>query len=90
MFSLKIRFVLCLKLSFFVLVLSHESRNHEHYSFSELHDAVNGDSLTSQDLQRLFNKLHFLNCSNNKISPDYRRVSKASVIMIKSQERNFM
>jgi len=75
MFFLKIGVFLYLKLSLYEFVFSHESRNHEHYSFKELQDAVNGDSLKSDDLQRLFDKLHFLNCSANKSSPDYRRVS---------------
>ena len=74
MFSLKISILLCLELSFYSSVLSHESLNHDHYSFKELQDAVNGDSLTPEDLQRLFNKLHFLNCSDNKSGPDYRKV----------------
>ena len=74
MFFLKIVVFLYLKLSLYEFVFSHESRNHEHYSFKELQDAVNGDSLKSDDLQRLFDKLHFLNCSVNKSSPDYRRV----------------
>ncbi|CAH3179512.1 unnamed protein product [Porites evermanni] len=75
MFFLKIVVFLYLKLSLYEFVFSHESRNHEHYSFKELQDAVNGDSLKSDDLQRLFDKLHFLNCSANKPSPDYRRCS---------------
>ena len=74
MFFLKIVVFLYLKLSLYEFASSHESRNHEHYSFKELQDAVNGDSLKSDDLQRLFDKLHFLNCSANKSSPDYRRV----------------
>ena len=74
MFFLKIVVFLYLKLSLYEFAFSHESRNHEHYSFKELQDAVNGDSLKSDDLQRLFDKLHFLNCSANKSSPDYRRV----------------
>ena len=75
MFSVKVAFFLYMQLSLHVFVSSHESRNHEHYSFKELQDAVNGDSLKSDDLQRLFVKLHFLNCSENKTSPDYRKVT---------------
>ena len=75
MFSVKVAFFLYMQLSLHVFVSSHESRNHEHYSFKELQDAVNGDSLKSDDLQRLFGKLHFLNCSENKTSPDYRKVT---------------
>ena len=74
MFSVKVGFFLYMQLSLCVFVFSHESRNHEHYSFKELQDAVNGDSLKSDDLQRLFGKLHFLNCSENKPSRDYRKV----------------
>ena len=74
MFSVKVGFFLYMQLSLYVFVSSHESRNHEHYSFKELQDAVNGDSLKSDDLQRLFDKLHFLNCSVNKSSTDYRKV----------------
>ena len=74
MFSVKVGFFLYVQLSLCVFVFSHESRNHEHYSFKELQDAVNGDSLKSDDLQRLFYKLHFLNCSENKPSRDYRKV----------------
>ena len=74
MFSVKVAFFLYMQLSLYVFVSSHESRNHEHYSFKELQDAVNGDSLKSDDLQRLFDKLHFLNCTANKPSPDDRRV----------------
>ena len=74
MFSLKVGFFLYMQLSLYVFVSSHESRNHEHYSFKELQDAVNGDALKSDDLQRLFDKLHFLDCSESKPSPDYRRV----------------
>ena len=77
MFFLKIVVFLYLKLSLYEFGFSHESRDHQHYSFKELQDAVNcvnGDSLKSDDLQRLFDKLHFLNCSANKSSPDYRRV----------------
>ena len=74
MFFLKIGVFLYLKLSLYEFVFSHQSRNHVPYSFKELQDAVNGDSLKSDDLQRLFDKLHFLNCSANKTSPDYRRV----------------
>ncbi|CAH3145413.1 unnamed protein product [Porites lobata] len=73
MFFLKIGVFLYLKLSLYEFVFSHQSRNHVHYSFKELQDAVNGDSLKSDDLQRLFDKLHFLNCSANKPSRDYRR-----------------
>ncbi|XP_073236160.1 metal cation symporter ZIP14-like [Porites lutea] len=73
MFFLKIGVFLYLKLSLYEFVFSHQSRNHEHYSFKELQDAVNGDSLKSDDLQRLFDKLHFLNCTASKPSPDYRR-----------------
>ena len=75
MFSVKVGFFLYMQLSLYVFVSSHESRNHEHYSFKELQDAVNGDSLKSDDLQRLFDRLHFLNCSENKTSPDYRKVT---------------
>ena len=75
MFSVKVAFFLYMQLSLHVFVSSHESRNHEHYSFKELQDAVNGDSLKSDDLQRLFDKLHFLNCSENKTSRDYRKVT---------------
>ena len=74
MFSLKVGFFLCMQLSLYVFVSSHESRNHEHYSFKELQDAVNGDALKSDDLQRLFDKLHFLDCSANKSKQDYRKV----------------
>ena len=74
MFFLKLGVFLYLKLSLYEFVFSHESRDHQYYSFKELQDAVNGDSLKSDDLQRLFDKLHFLNCSANKSKQDYRRV----------------
>ncbi|XP_068715373.1 metal cation symporter ZIP14-like [Montipora foliosa] len=62
-----------LMLSLLAIVSSHDSRKHEHYSFKDLREAVNGDSLTSEDQQRLFNSLHFLNCSDDKPSLDYRK-----------------
>ena len=85
MFSVKVAVFLYMQLSLYLFVSSHESRNHEHYSFKELQDAVNGDSLKSDDLQRLFDKLHFLNCSANKPSPDNRRVR--SVVGTNGQEK---
>ncbi|XP_068715370.1 zinc transporter ZIP12-like [Montipora foliosa] len=60
-------------LSLLAIVSSHDSRKHEHYSFKDLREAVNGDSLTSEDQQRLFNSLHLLNCSDDKPSLDYRK-----------------
>ena len=61
-------------LSLLAIVSSHDSRKHEHYSFKDLREKVNGDSLTSEDQQRLFNSLHLLNCSDDKPSLDYRKV----------------
>ena len=82
MFSVKVAFFLYMQLSLHVFVSSHESRNHEHYSFKELQDAVNGDSLKSDDLQRLFVKLHFLNCSENQTSSDNRKVTYVLLVQM--------
>ena len=89
MFFLKIGVFLYLKLSLYEFVFSHESRNYVHYSFKELQDAVNGDSLKSDDLQRLFDKLHFLNCTANKPNPDYRRVRWVLLAQIAQKDENF-
>ncbi|XP_068715372.1 metal cation symporter ZIP14-like isoform X2 [Montipora foliosa] len=61
-------------LSLLAIVSSHDSRKHEHYSFQDLREEVNGDSLTSEDQQRLFNSLHFYtNCSEVNPIPDHRK-----------------
>ena len=46
-------------------------------TFKVLLDAVNGDSLSSDDVRRLFSKLHFLNCNDSKPSPDFQKVCGA-------------
>ena len=56
-------------------VFSHESRQHGDYSFKDLREAVNGDYLTPEEQQTLFNSLHLLNCTESKNGPDYRKVS---------------
>lgn len=54
-------------------VFSHESRQHGDYSFKDLREAVNGDYLTPEEQQTLFNSLHLLNCNETKIELDYRK-----------------
>lgn len=56
-------------------VFSHESRQHGDYSFKHLREAVNGDYLTPEEQQTLFNSLHLLNCNETKNELDYRKVS---------------
>ena len=68
--------ILLSMLSLFTLASSHDSRKHEHYSFKELREAVDGDSLSSEDQQRLFDSLKLLSCTENKTTPDYRQVRK--------------
>ena len=63
-------------LSLFSLVSSHDSRKHEHYSFKDLREAVDGDSLSYEDQERLFASLKLLNCTVSKPNPDYRKVRK--------------
>ena len=63
-------------LSLFMLVSSHDSRKHEHYSFKDLREAVDGDSLSNEDQERLFDGLKLLNCNESKHQPDYRKVRK--------------
>ena len=63
-------------LSLFTLVSPHDSRKREHYSFKDLREAVDGDSLSSEDQGRLFDRLKLLNCTEQKPTPDYRQVSK--------------
>lgn len=57
-------------------VFSHESRQHGDYSFKHLRDAVNGDYLTPEEQQTLFNSLHLLNCTEleRRNELDYRKV----------------
>ncbi|XP_074615360.1 metal cation symporter ZIP14-like isoform X2 [Acropora palmata] len=56
-------------------VFSHESRQHGDYSFKHLREAVNGDYLTPEEQQTLFNSLHLLNCTEleRRNKPDYRK-----------------
>lgn len=68
--------ILLSMLSLFMLVSSHGSRKREHYSFKDLREAVDGDSLSSEDQLRLFDRLKLLNCTEPKSTPDYRQVSK--------------
>ena len=67
--------ILLSMLSLFTLV-SCDSRNHQQYSFKDLREAVDGDSLSSEDQRRLFDNLKLLNCTENKPTPDYRQVRK--------------
>lgn len=57
-------------------VFSHESRQHGDYSFKHLREAVNGDYLTPEEQQTLFNSLHLLNCTEleRRNELDYRKV----------------
>lgn len=59
-----------------LLVRSHElpKQNHGHYSFTSLQEALNGESLISDDVDRLLSKLHFWNCSDNSGKTDHRKV----------------
>ena len=63
---------------FYSSVLSHElpKQGHDHYSFKVLQEAVNGDSLMPDDVERLLSKLQFWNCSTggNDGTTDHRRV----------------
>ena len=68
--------ILLSMLSLFTLASSHDNRNHEHYSFKDLREAVDGDSLSYEDQQRLFDSLKLLNCTEKKPTHDYRQVSK--------------
>ena len=70
--------ILLSMLSLFTLVSSHNSRKHEQYSFKDLREAVDGDSLSYEDQQRLFDSLKLLNCTESKPNPDYRKVRKLS------------
>lgn len=56
-------------------VFSHESRQHGDYSFKHLREAVNGDYLTPEEQQTLFNSLHLLNCTEleRRNELDYRK-----------------
>ncbi|XP_067022789.1 metal cation symporter ZIP14-like [Acropora muricata] len=60
-------------LSLFMLVSSHDSQKHEHYTFKDLREAVDGDSLSYEDQQRLFDRLKFWNCTKPKPTWDYRK-----------------
>ena len=68
--------ILLSMLSLFMLVSSHDSRKHEHYTFKDLREAVHGDSLSYEDQQRLFDRLKFWNCTKPKPTSDYRKVSE--------------
>ena len=68
--------ILLSMLSLFTLVSSHDSRKHEHYTFKDLREAVDGDLLSYEAQQRLFDRLKLLNCTKKKPTPDYRQVSK--------------
>ena len=71
--------ILLSMLSLFMLVSSHDSRKHEHYTFKDLREAVDGDSLSYEDQQRLFDRLKFWNCTKPKPTSDDRKVSKKIV-----------
>lgn len=60
--------------SLYSFVLSHEQQGHDHYSFKVLQEAVNGDSLMPDDVERLLSKLRFWNCSDNSAKVDNRKV----------------
>ncbi|XP_074622315.1 metal cation symporter ZIP14-like isoform X1 [Acropora palmata] len=65
--------ILLSMLSLFMLVSSHGSRKREHYSFKDLRETVDGDSLSSEDQLRLFDRLKLMNCTEPKSTPDYRQ-----------------
>ncbi|KAK2570369.1 Zinc transporter ZIP10 [Acropora cervicornis] len=65
--------ILLSMLSLFMLVSSHDSRKHEHYTFKDLREAVDGDSLSYEDQQRLFDRLKFWNCTKPKPTSDDRK-----------------
>ena len=62
--------------SWYSFALSHElpKQGHDHYSFKVLQEAVNGDSLMLDDVQRLLSKLRFWNCSDDSAKTDNRKV----------------
>ena len=70
--------------SFYSFVLSHElpKQGHDRYSFKVLQEAVNGDSLMSDDVERLLSRLGFWNCSDDSAKTDYRKVSQLSRYVI--------
>lgn len=72
----KLTLLLFLIFSFYSFVLSHElpKLEHDHYSFKVLQQAVNGDSLMPDDVERLLSKLRFSNCSDTSEKTDYRKV----------------
>ena len=72
----KLILLLFLLFSLYSFVLSHElpKQEHDHYSFKVLQEAVNGDSLMPDDVERLLSKLRFWNCSDNNVTVDYRKV----------------
>ncbi|XP_078376478.1 metal cation symporter ZIP14-like isoform X1 [Oculina patagonica] len=71
----KLILLLCLNFFFCRFALSHElpKQGHDHYSFKTLQEEVNGDSLMSDDVERLLSKLHFWNCSDGNKRIDYRK-----------------
>ena len=73
----------------FAFVGSHElpKQSHGHYTFGKLQESVHGESLSADDVNRLFTKLHFLNCSENKQKEDFRTVrpqKKKMLLIMKS------
>ena len=72
----KLVLLLFLVFSLYSFVLSHElpKQGHDHYSFKVLQEAVNGDSLMPDDVERLLSKLRFWNCSDNSAKIDNRKV----------------
>lgn len=72
----KLILLLLLVFSLHSFVLSHElpKQGHDHYSFKVLQEAVNGDSLMPDDVERLLSKLRFWNCSDNSAKIDNRKV----------------
>ena len=71
----KLILLLFLTFSLYSFVLSHElpKQGHVHYSFKVLQEAVNGDYLMPDDVERLLSKLRFSNCSDDR-ETDYRKV----------------
>ncbi|XP_078381145.1 metal cation symporter ZIP14-like [Oculina patagonica] len=50
-----------------------QEQSHDHYSFKELQEAVNGEYLMPDDVERLLSKLHFWNCSDASERTDNRK-----------------
>ena len=86
----KLILLLFLIFSLYSFVLSHElpKQGHDHYSFKVLQEAVNGDYLMRDDVERLLSKLRFSNCSDGR-EMDYRKVKYTFALYHKYDKYSF-